>query len=74
MYIGQALQQILRAKNYTISTFARITGMSRSQLYKILNDEHSPTLASVERLCKALDLTVSELITMVEDFNREELF
>ncbi|WP_422477822.1 helix-turn-helix domain-containing protein [Pleomorphochaeta sp. DL1XJH-081] len=74
MYIGQVLHKVLRAKNYTISTFARIAGMSRSQLYKILKDEHSPTLVTVERLCKALDLPMADLITMVEDINHEETF
>lgn len=74
MYIGQALHQVLQAKNYTITKFAQTTGMTRSQLYKILHDEHSPTLVTLERLGKALDLSVAEFITIVEDLNREELF
>lgn len=71
MYIGKALYQMIQAKDCTISNFARIIGMTRGQLYKILHDEHSPTLATVERLCDALDLSISEFIALIEELNQE---
>lgn len=72
MYIGKALYQLIQAKDYTISNFARIIGMTRGQLYKILHDEHSPTLATVERLGDALDLSISEFIALIEELNQEQ--
>ena len=66
MHIEQALHQFLKTKNYPIAQFARDIGIARSHLYKILHGTHSPTLHTVERMSTALDMTLSEFITMIE--------
>jgi transcriptional regulator with XRE-family HTH domain len=71
VYIGQSLHRVLQANNYTVSHFAEVLGMTRSQLYKILQDEHSPTLTTLERIGSALDLSVGEFMSLIEELNRE---
>lgn len=71
MEIGQALLRLLQARNCPISHFAREVGMTRAQLYRILHDRHSPTLFTLERIGRALDLSVSEFLGMVEMVNQE---
>jgi len=66
MEIGQTLLQILAMRNCPVCRFARDAGMSRSQLYKILQDSHSPNLLTLERIGRALDMSVSDFISLVE--------
>jgi DNA-binding phage protein len=66
MLIGQVLLTILQSRHYPISQFAHDVGMARSQLYKIIKDEHSPTLFTLERLVTALDMSMSEFFGIAE--------
>ena len=69
MDIGEALHRILQFYNYPISHFAQEVGMPRSQIYKILKDEHSPTLSTIERLSQAFGMSVCEFLLMIETTN-----
>ena len=71
MEIGQALLRLLQTRNCPVSHFAREVGMPRSQLYRIIQDRHSPTLFTLERIGRALDLSVSEFLGLVEMENQE---
>lgn len=72
MDIGEALHRILQIYDYPIAHFAEEVGMPRSQIYKILKDEHSPTLSTIERLSKAFDMSVCEFLFMIETTNSTE--
>ena len=74
MDIGQTLLQILTVRNCSVYRFAHDAGMSRSQLYKILQDNHSPTLLTLERIGRALDMSVSEFISLVEMADEEPAY
>ncbi len=50
--------------------FACATGMSRAQIYKLLQDKHSPNLNTIERMGRALDLSVAEFMTVLETIER----
>jgi len=73
MHIEQALLNVLRSRNCPIAQYARDTGMTRSQLYKILKGEHSPTLTTLKRLSDALGMSVSEFIALIELENANPL-
>jgi len=73
MRIDQALLNVLHSRNCSIAQYARQTGMSRSQIYKILKGEHSPTLVTLKRLSDGLGMSVSEFIAMIESENLSHL-
>lgn len=68
MHIEHALQQVLKARNYPIARFARDIGIARSHLYRILRGSHSPTLHTVKRMSSALDMSVSEFLSLLEGY------
>ncbi len=67
MGIGGVLSKLLKSQNYPISQYCRDTGLSRSQIYKIFNNEHSPTFETMRKLTTPLNITICELITLIED-------
>ncbi len=67
MSIGGVLWQLLKTQNYPISQYCRDTGLSRSQIYKIFKGEHSPTLETIGKLITPLNMTISELIILLEE-------
>jgi transcriptional regulator with XRE-family HTH domain len=67
MEIHLAIQELISAKQCTISKIARETGMTRGYIYKILNGQHSPTLYTLNRLAAVLDLPLSEIILFAEN-------
>jgi DNA-binding phage protein len=66
MDIGEALYRILQLYDCPVTQFAQQVGMPRSQIYKILRDDHSPTLSTVERLGKAFNMSAPEFLYMIE--------
>jgi len=70
MMVGEAIQHLLRSRNLTVAMFACATGMSRAQIYKLLQDKHSPNLNTIERMGRALDLSVAEFMTVLETIER----
>ncbi|MDC7246152.1 MAG: helix-turn-helix transcriptional regulator [Sphaerochaetaceae bacterium] len=67
MEIHQAIQEFIIAKNLTVAKLAQESGITRGYLYKILNGEHSPTLYTLDRLAKVLEIPLSEIILFAEN-------
>lgn len=55
------LDKIMYEKNLTIRQVSIMTGVSKSAINKIMNNEASPTLDTLERLAKGIKIRISDL-------------
>lgn len=55
------LDKIMYEKNLTIRQVSIMTGISKSAISKIMNDEASPTLDTLECLAKGLKIHIYDL-------------
>ncbi|MBM4290249.1 MAG: helix-turn-helix domain-containing protein [Deltaproteobacteria bacterium] len=60
--LGPTVQRLRRAAGYTLSALADESGIAKSILSRIENNETNPTLSTVLRLSQALNARVEELI------------
>jgi transcriptional regulator with XRE-family HTH domain len=66
--IRMRLKAVLAEKNMSMSKLSRLSDISFSTISRIINDEHySPTLNTLERIAKALNVSVSELYEETKD-------
>jgi len=66
--IRMRLKTVLAEKNMSMSRLSRLSDISFSTISRIINDEHySPTLNTLERIAKALNVSVSELYEEIKD-------
>jgi len=64
------LKAVLEEKHISMSKLSRMSDISFSTISRIINDRnYSPTLATLERLAKALNVPVSALYEEVPDNN-----
>lgn len=55
------IQEFLDAKGWTINKLADEAGFTHSTVYKLMNNENrSPTLATLETICTALEISLSD--------------
>ena len=60
--IRMKLKQLLKDKNISMGKLARMSDVSFSTISRICNDPtYSPTLNTLERIAKALQVSVSDL-------------
>ena len=56
------LKEVLQEKNISMSKLSRMSDISFSTISRIINDKnYSPTLATLERIARALDVSISDL-------------
>ena len=55
------LSKIMYEKNLSVRQVSIMTGVSKSAVNKIMNDEVSPTLDTLERLARGLKIHISDL-------------
>jgi transcriptional regulator with XRE-family HTH domain len=56
------LDKIMYEKNLSVRQVSIMTGVSKSAINKIMNDEVSPTIDTLERLAKGLKIRISDLL------------
>ncbi|QUH29543.1 helix-turn-helix domain-containing protein [Vallitalea guaymasensis] len=59
------IREIREIRNYNKSQLAKKAGISKATISKLENYKESPTIETLEKIAKALDVKVSELL--VED-------
>ncbi|GMQ62448.1 helix-turn-helix domain-containing protein [Vallitalea maricola] len=59
------IREIREIKNYNKSQLAKKAGISKATISKLENYKESPTIETLEKIAKALDVKVSDLL--VED-------
>lgn len=56
------LDKIMISKNLTIRQVSNLTGISKSSIQRIMNNEVSPSADTLERLAKGLKVRISDLL------------
>jgi transcriptional regulator with XRE-family HTH domain len=59
--LGQRVRQIRRSRNWTLEEVSKRTGLARSTLSKIENEQMSPTFEAVQKLANGLGIDVPQL-------------
>jgi transcriptional regulator with XRE-family HTH domain len=61
------LKEVLQEKNISMSKLSRMSDISFSTISRIINDKnYSPTLTTLERIARALDISISDLYEETE--------
>lgn len=60
--VGAAIRKLREAKGHTQEELANASGMLRSNISRIEAAKHRPSLATLERIAKALRVSVADLI------------
>lgn len=55
------LDKIMTSKNLTIRQVSHLTGISKSSIQRIMNNEISPSADTLECLAKGLKIRISDL-------------
>ena len=66
MKIGKAIKEIRKEKGISQNKLSQLAKLNRGYVYKLENDQISPSLDMVERVAKALQTKVSNIIVRVE--------
>lgn len=56
------LDKIMLSKNLTIRQVSNMTGISKSSIQRIMNNEISPSADTIELLAKGLKVRISDLL------------
>jgi transcriptional regulator with XRE-family HTH domain len=60
--VGAVIRKLREAKGMTQEKLAAATGMMRSNISRIEAAKHRPTLETLERIAKALKVSVADLL------------
>lgn len=71
--LAQRLADLRIEQGWSLETLAEMTGISRASLSRIERGESSPTAALLNRLCSAYGLTMSRLLSDVEQNGPQHL-
>ncbi|WP_020593004.1 helix-turn-helix domain-containing protein [Kiloniella laminariae] len=74
--LGMRLRQFRKQRDWTLEEASRRTGLARSTLSKIENDQMSPTFDVVQKLVRGLEIDIPQLFTksnLVQNIGRRAL-
>ena len=71
--LGRALRQLRSERRLSQEALALSAGLDRTYVSGIERGERNPTLGSIQKLAKALDLRVSELARHAESLEAQGL-
>lgn len=63
LQLGQRVREIRLSQNLTLEEASKLTGLARSTLSKIENEQISPTFSAVTKLVKGLGIDIPQLFT-----------
>ena len=72
MKIGEKIREARKSKNYVLKDVSRITKFSMSYLSDIENDRSTPPIATLEILCKALDISLYDVFPREDEMHLNE--
>ena len=64
--MGTRIKEILQEKKMTVSMLADIIGITRANMSNIVNGRSNPKMETLEKIAKALGVSVVELFSPVE--------
>ncbi|WP_263079812.1 XRE family transcriptional regulator [Endozoicomonas sp. Mp262] len=65
--LGERVREIRLSQSLTLEEASKLTGLARSTLSKIENEQISPTFAAVNKLVKGLGIDIPQLFTQPEN-------
>ncbi|MGI9282757.1 MAG: helix-turn-helix domain-containing protein [Endozoicomonas sp.] len=63
LQLGQRVKEIRQTRKLTLEEVSKLTGLSRSAISKIENDQISPTFAAVTKLVNGLGIDIPQLFS-----------
>ena len=66
MKIGVRIRALRKARGITLTEMAEKTELSTGYLSKLENDQTSPTLVHLQKLCTAMDITLNDILSPEE--------
>ena len=66
MKVGKAIAEIRKAKEISQNKLSKLTNLNRGYIYKLENDQISPSVDMLERIAKELNIKVSDIIIKAE--------
>jgi transcriptional regulator with XRE-family HTH domain len=67
MKIGKAIQELRKQKGLSKNELCLNTGLNKGYVYRLENNLISSSVAMLERIAEALNMSVSELIQFTKD-------
>lgn len=62
--IGQRIRELRKERDMTLSDMVEKTGLSLGFFSKLENDQTSPTIANLHKICNALNITLNDILVM----------
>lgn len=62
MQIGDRLRKLRREKKLTTTQLSKQSGVTQSTISEIENNNRSPQLDTLEKICQALEISMTELL------------
>jgi transcriptional regulator with XRE-family HTH domain len=69
--LGKAIEQQMAAKGLSQKAVADASGIDIRRVGDYVRGQYNPSVPNVRRLCKALDLSVTELMDRAADLEEE---
>ena len=70
MQLGTRIRALRQARHFTLRDVAERSGVTESFLSQVERDVTSPSIATVQRIARALDLSIAQLFTEEGDTGR----
>jgi len=67
MQIGERMKLLRLSKNMTIKKLAAKTGLSVGFISNVERDVNSPTISSLQKICRALDTDIGDFFTNINN-------
>jgi transcriptional regulator with XRE-family HTH domain len=67
MQIGEKMKLLRLSKNMTIKRLAQKTGLSVGFISNVERDINSPTISSLQKICRALDTDIADFFTTINN-------
>lgn len=64
MNIGQRIRRLRKARDLTLEELARATDLSQPFISQIERDIKTPSVGTLSRICKSLNVTLAEFFSM----------
>lgn len=65
MTLGEKIRELRSIKNISLREFAKLTGLSKTTLSDLENDNKNPSLESLNKIAYSLDISTSTLLKEV---------
>ena len=59
-YVGERIEELCKKRGVSKYRLSQLTGIAQSSLGRIIAKESLPSLSTLEKICNALDITLSQ--------------